>query len=79
VSPPLPVYDGEAGMYADMCVCVAAYASFSNSTGSLTLGKRFDAVVWDDDLLTVPQEEMLEVRVKATIIDGTLVWGEIGV
>jgi len=55
----------------------AAYASFSNTTGSLTPGKRFDAVIWDDDLLTVPQEEMLEVRVKGTIIDGRLVWGSL--
>lgn len=54
-----------------------AYASFSNITGSLTPGKRFDAVVWDDDLMSVEEDEMLEVRVKATIIDGKLVWGRI--
>ncbi|KAK8846587.1 hypothetical protein IAR55_005673 [Kwoniella newhampshirensis] len=56
----------------------AAYASFSeNITGSLTIGKRFDAVIWDDDLLTVPEDEMLEVKVKAVIVDGKLVWGYI--
>jgi predicted amidohydrolase YtcJ len=55
----------------------AAYASFSNITGSLTPGKRFDAVIWDDDLLTVPQEEILEMRAKGTIIDGRLVWGRL--
>ncbi|ORY24106.1 amidohydrolase family-domain-containing protein [Naematelia encephala] len=54
-----------------------AQASFSNSTGSLTPGKRFDAVLWDDDLLEVDQEEMLDVRVVATIIDGKIVWGGI--
>ncbi|WVQ97496.1 hypothetical protein IAU59_004610 [Kwoniella sp. CBS 9459] len=55
----------------------AAYASFSDITGSLTPGKRFDAVIWDDDLLTVPENEMLEVKAKAVIIDGKLVWGEL--
>jgi predicted amidohydrolase YtcJ len=46
-------------------------------TGSLTPGKRFDAVIWDDDLMTVSQDEMLDVRVKGTIIDGRLVWGQV--
>jgi predicted amidohydrolase YtcJ len=48
-------------------------------TGSLTIGKRFDAVVWDDDLLRVAEGEMLEVGVKATIMDGRLVYGQIPV
>lgn len=48
-------------------------------TGSLTPGKRFDAVIWDDDLLRVPIEEMLEVQVKATIIDGRIVYGKLEV
>ena len=52
-----------------------AYASFSNMTGSLTPGKRFDAVIWDDDLMTVPQEEILEVEVKGTVVDGRLAYG----
>lgn len=57
----------------------AAYASFSNMTGSLTPGKRFDAVVWDDDLLTAPIEEILEIAAKATIIDGQVVSGRLEV
>lgn len=57
----------------------AAYASFSNKTGSLTPGKRFDAVVWDDDLLTAPIEEILEIAAKATIIDGQVVSGRLEV
>jgi predicted amidohydrolase YtcJ len=57
--------------------CVAAYAGLSNTTGSLTPGKRFDAVVWDDDLMKVPNEEMLEVRAIATIIDGKIVYGSL--
>ncbi|EIW68565.1 hypothetical protein TREMEDRAFT_13762, partial [Tremella mesenterica DSM 1558] len=55
----------------------AAYASFSNLTGSLTPGKRFDAVIWDDDLMSVDVDEMLRVRVKATIIDGEVVFGQL--
>ncbi|RXK39578.1 hypothetical protein M231_03080 [Tremella mesenterica] len=55
----------------------AAYASFSNLTGSLTPGKRFDAVIWDDDLMSVDVDEMLGVRVKATIIDGEVVFGQL--
>jgi len=55
----------------------AAFASFSNMTGSLTPGKRFDAVIWDDDLMSVDEDEMLDVRVKATIVDGQLAWGRI--
>ncbi|ORX33527.1 amidohydrolase family-domain-containing protein [Kockovaella imperatae] len=54
-----------------------AYASFSNCTGSLVSGKRFDAVIWDDDLLEVDQGEMLEVQVKATFLDGQLAYGSI--
>jgi predicted amidohydrolase YtcJ len=57
----------------------AAYASFSNKRGSLTPGKRFDAVVWDDDLLTAPIEEILEIAAKATIIDGQVVSGRLEV
>lgn len=54
----------------------AAYASFSTNTGSLTSGFRFDAVLWDDDLMTVEQSEMLEVKVLATIMDGRIVYGK---
>ena len=44
----------------------------------MTIGKRFDAVVWDDDLLNVPEDELLEVTVKTTIIDGQIAWGKLG-
>lgn len=55
----------------------AAYAGYSNTTGSLTPGKRFDAVIWDDDLMTVDQGEMLDVMVEATLLDGQLVFGSV--
>jgi predicted amidohydrolase YtcJ len=48
-------------------------------TGSLTPGKRFDAVIWDDDLIEVPQNEMLEIQVVATIMDGQIVYGALEV
>lgn len=58
---------------------LGAYASFSEDrVGSLTSGKKFDAVIWDDDLLTVPEDEMLDVKVKGVIVDGKLVWGTLG-
>ncbi len=57
----------------------AAYAGLSNLTGSLTPGKRFDAVIWDDDLMIVPDGEMLEVKVKTTIMDGQIVYGKVEV
>ncbi len=49
----------------------------SNDTGSLTPGKRFDAAIWDDDLLNVPDDEILEVKVVATVVDGQLAYGKI--
>lgn len=60
-------------------ILIAAYAGLSNLTGSLTPGKRFDAVIWDDDLMTVPVGEMLDVRVKATIMEGQIVYGQLEV
>ena len=44
-------------------------------TGSLVPGRRFDAVIWDDDLMSVDQGEMLEVQVKTTFVDGQIAYG----
>ena len=55
----------------------AAYASFSNDTGSLEVGKRFDAVLWNDDLFKAAEDELLHVKVVATIVDGRVAYGEI--
>ncbi|BEJ17099.1 hypothetical protein CspHIS471_0605000 [Cutaneotrichosporon sp. HIS471] len=54
----------------------AAFAAFSEDTGSLTKGMRFDAVLWDDDLMEVEEDEMLRTKVRATILDGRIVYGE---
>ena len=45
--------------------------------GSLTVGKLGDAVVLREDLLTVPQQNMVENGVQATILGGKVVYGEI--
>jgi predicted amidohydrolase YtcJ len=55
-----------------------AYASFQErELGSFAIGKRFDAVMWDKDLMTVDIDEMLETRVLATLVDGRCVFGHV--
>jgi predicted amidohydrolase YtcJ len=56
----------------------AAYASFAeNEIGSLSLGKKADFVVLDRDIMTLPAKEILNTRVVATVIDGTVVYGNL--
>ncbi|KAI0651264.1 amidohydrolase family-domain-containing protein [Trametes meyenii] len=58
----------------------AAYASFSEDTlGSLVPGKRADFVILDRDIMDQdrPFTEILEAKVKATIIDGKVAFGGI--
>lgn len=58
----------------------AAYASFAeDDLGSLTPGKKADFVVFDKDIMTVPQSKILETRVKATVVDGKVAYGALGV
>ncbi|KIK68827.1 hypothetical protein GYMLUDRAFT_1000742 [Collybiopsis luxurians FD-317 M1] len=55
-----------------------AYASFTESIlGSLEVGKRADYVVFDQDIMTVPANEILSTKVLATSVDGALVYGTI--
>ena len=54
----------------------AAYASFEEDIkGSITAGKLADMVVLSDDPLKSPPEQVKEIRVEMTIIDGRVVWG----
>ena len=54
----------------------AAYASFSEQElGSLSPGKKADFVVFDRDIMAVPVNEILEAKVKATVVDGGVVYG----
>lgn len=56
----------------------AAYASFSESTlGSLEVGKKADFVIFSKDIMRVPIGEILDAKVKATVVDGRLVYGEL--
>lgn len=38
---------------------------------------RFDAVLFDDDLITNDQEDILKTQVKATFLDGRIVYGNV--
>jgi len=54
----------------------AAYASGAEGHGgTLTVGKWADCVVLDGDPLTTPLDELLQVRVAATIVGGEAVYG----
>ncbi len=56
----------------------AAYAGGEEQQkGSLSVGKLGDAVVLREDLFTVPQEHMLENSVQATILGGSIIYGEV--
>lgn len=55
----------------------AAYAGFmEDEVGSLEVGKRADFVVLSGDLMRVPAEDFLELRVVATYLDGEAVYQE---
>ncbi len=56
----------------------AAYAAFAEDVlGSLSPGKRADYVILDRDIMdeTQPVGDILEAQVKATIVDGKVVYG----
>ncbi|HUG43107.1 MAG TPA: amidohydrolase [Acidobacteriota bacterium] len=53
----------------------AAYATFEERLkGSLEAGKLADVVVLDRDILTVPEDEILEAKVLYTILGGKIVY-----
>ncbi len=53
----------------------AAYASFEEDVkGSITPGKLADMVVLSDDPLKSPPEQIKDIRVEMTIIDGRVAW-----
>ena len=53
----------------------AAYAGFEESVkGSITQGKLADLVILSADPATVPPDQIREIEVLATILDGKVVW-----
>ena len=53
----------------------AAYASFEEKIkGSIEPGKLADMVVLDRDILTIPEEEIKDMRVETTIVGGEIVY-----
>jgi hypothetical protein len=55
----------------------AAYASFEeNVKGSIAQGKLADMVVLSADPITSPPEQIKDIRVELTIINGRVVWGD---
>ena len=56
----------------------AAYAAFAeDKLGSLSIGKKADFVILDRDIMTIPMSDILATKVKATVIDGEVVYGNL--
>ncbi|MHA1961437.1 MAG: amidohydrolase [Candidatus Thorarchaeota archaeon] len=57
----------------------AAYQQFDEDRlGSIEPGKLADFVVLSDDILNVPTEEIIDIEVEMTIIDGRVVYQKLG-
>ncbi|MEQ9316874.1 MAG: amidohydrolase [Henriciella sp.] len=53
----------------------AAYAVFQEEElGTIEPGKRADFTVFDRDLMTVPEEEILQAKPVMTVVEGEIVW-----
>ena len=52
-----------------------AYAAFEEDIkGSITPGKLADVVVLSKDIMTIPEQEILETKVAYTILGGEIVY-----
>jgi predicted amidohydrolase YtcJ len=59
------------GMYT----ASAARAAFEDGwKGSITPGKKADLIVLDRDITRVPQDEVADVKIQMTILDGRIAW-----
>jgi len=53
----------------------SAYAAFEeNIRGSLEPGKTADMVVWSEDLYSASPQQLLNIKVEATIVEGDVVY-----
>jgi predicted amidohydrolase YtcJ len=56
----------------------AAYGSFEeNIKGSIEAGKLADFTVFSQDIMTVPEDQLLNTRVSMTIVGGEIVFNEL--
>jgi len=56
----------------------AAYASFSeNEVGNLVVGKKADFVVFNQDIMTIDPNLILQTKVLATVVDGVVQYGSL--
>ena len=70
-----PVECISPGQALAMYATNAAYASFEEDVkGTITPGKLADMVVLSDDLIKLPSEQIRDIRVEMTIIDGKVAW-----
>jgi predicted amidohydrolase YtcJ len=54
----------------------AAYAGFEEKIkGSIEVGKCADFTIFSEDLMTIPEDQILNITVDHTIIDGNIVFG----
>jgi hypothetical protein len=53
----------------------AAYGAFEeNIKGSITAGKLADFTIYNQDIMTVPENQFLETKVAMTIFNGDVVY-----
>ena len=58
----------------------AAYHSFDeNNLGSIEPGKLADMVVLGEDILTIPSENIIDIPIDMTIIDGKIIYNRANV
>ena len=59
----------------EMYTINAAYASFEeDSKGSISIGKLADIVLLSDDPTRTPSEQIIDIKVEMTVVDGEVVW-----
>jgi predicted amidohydrolase YtcJ len=53
----------------------AAYGLFQETwKGSIEPGKAADFTVFDRDIMTIPEDDILKTNVMMTIVDGKVMW-----
>ncbi|MBT3283547.1 amidohydrolase family protein [Candidatus Bathyarchaeota archaeon] len=58
-----------------LCTINSAYCMFwENQIGSLELGKYADLVIWSEDFIDLPSEELLNQKVETTMVNGESVY-----